>query len=114
MTMLQNAAGDKASLLRFSLKDFPCFTLWKNPAAKSDGYVTGLEPATSYPNSRRFERTKGRVLVLKGGESRKTKLVVEVLDTKTAIRAVEKNIKQIQKTTKSKVHLQPIARFSDI
>jgi galactose mutarotase-like enzyme len=114
MTMLRNAEGDKASVLRFSLKDFPCFTLWKNPAGKADGYVTGMEPATSYPNGRGFERKKGRVLVLKGGASRKTQLIVETLDTKTAIRAAEKDIKQIQKTTKPNVHPLPIARFSDI
>ncbi len=30
--MLRNAAGDQASLLRYSLKDFPCYTLWKNTA----------------------------------------------------------------------------------
>lgn len=37
MTILRNAAGDKASLLRFSLKYFPCFTLWKNTAGNADG-----------------------------------------------------------------------------
>lgn len=114
IAMLRNAAGDKASLLRYSLKDFPCFTLWKNTAGQADGYVTGLEPATSYPNTRRFERTKGRVLTLAGGESRTTKLVVETLDTKTAVKAAEAEIDALQKTVKAKVHPQAIARFSDI
>jgi galactose mutarotase-like enzyme len=114
MTMLRNAAGDKASMLRFSLKDFPCFTLWKNPAGKADGYVTGMEPATSYPNCRRFEREKGRVLSLAGGESRTTTLVVETLDTKKAIQSAESEIKKLQKAAKAKIHPEPIARFSDI
>jgi len=114
MTMLRNADGDKASLLRFSLKDFPCFTLWKNPAGKADGYVTGMEPATSYPNGRKFEREKGRVLSLAGGESRTTTLVIETLDTKKAIHAAEVEIKKLQKPAKGTVHPQPIARFSDI
>ncbi|MGZ0654274.1 aldose 1-epimerase family protein [Coraliomargarita sp. W4R72] len=114
MTMLRNAAGNQAALLRFSLKDFPCFTLWKNPAGKADGYVTGMEPATSYPNSRLFEREKGRVLNLAGGESRSTTLTVETLDTKKAISAAAAEIKQIQKTTKAKIHPQPIPQFSDI
>jgi hypothetical protein len=114
LAMLRNAKGDQASLLRFTLKDFPCFTLWKNTAAKADGYVTGLEPSTSYPNSRKFEREKGRVLSLAGGESRKTKLVIETLDTKKEIQAAETEIKKLQKTAKATVHPQPIARFSDI
>jgi galactose mutarotase-like enzyme len=114
MSMLRNAAGDKASVLRFSLNDFPCFTLWKNPAGKADGYVTGMEPATSYPNSRRFERKQGRVINLAGGESRTTNFSIEVLDTKDAVLAVEDEIKKIQDTASGTVHPQPIARFSDI
>jgi hypothetical protein len=113
MTMLRNAAGDQASLLRFSLKDFPCFTLWKNPAGKADGYVTGMEPATSYPNSRGFERKKGRVISLAGGESRTTTLVIDNLDTQTAVGAAETEIKQLQKTASATVHPEPIALFSD-
>jgi hypothetical protein len=113
MTMLRNAAGDQASLLRYSLKDFPCFTLWKNTAGKADGYVTGLEPATNFPNSRRFEREKGRVMTLAGGESRTTQLTIETLDTKAAIKAAEADIKKLQKTAKAIVHPKPVARLSD-
>lgn len=114
LAMLQNARGDKASLLRFSLKDFPCFTLWKNTGGQKDGYVTGLEPATNYPNSRQFEREKGRILTLAGGESRTTKLVVEALDTLKAVKAAAAEVKALQEKTAAKIHSQPIARFSDI
>jgi hypothetical protein len=110
--MLRNAAGNQASVLRFSLKHFPCFTQWKNTAARADGYVTGLEPGTNYPNSRRFEREKGRVLSLKGGESRTTTLTIEALDTKKAIGEVEKEIRQLQKTVKGVVHPEPVEKFS--
>lgn len=112
MAMLRNAAGSTASLLRYSLKDFPCFTLWKNTAAQADGYVTGLEPSTNYPNSRRFEREKGRVLTLKGGESRTTTLAIEHLDTKTAVKQAEKEIRALQKTANPTVHPEPVSRFS--
>jgi len=112
MALLRNASGDKASLLRFSLNDFPCFTLWKNTAGKADGYVTGLEPATSFPNARKFERERGRVIQLKGGESRQTNLTIENFDTKTAIRAAEAEIKQLQKQVKPRVHQNPKRNFS--
>lgn len=112
MAMLRNAAGNKASLLRYSLRDFPCFTLWKNTAGKADGYVTGLEPATNYPNSRRFEREKGRVMTLAGGESRTTTITIESLDTKKAVKAAETEIKTLQKSAKAKVHPQPVANLS--
>ena len=74
--------------------------------------MTGLEPATSYPNSRRFEREKGRVISLAGGESRTTTLSIEALDTKKAIKAAEAEIKTLQKTAKAKVHPQPLSSFS--
>lgn len=112
MVMLRNADGSQASVLTFSLKDFPCFTQWKNTAAQADGYVTGLEPATNYPNPRRFERDKGRVITLKGGESRTTSLTIEALDNKKAIAEVEKEIRKLQKTVKGVVHPEPVGKFS--
>ncbi len=112
MALLRNASGSQASLLRYSLKDFPCFTLWKNTAGKADGYVTGLEPATNYPNSRRFEREKGRVMTLDGGESRTTHLTIETLETKKAVQAAEAEIRKMQKTATPKVHPQPVDRLS--
>ncbi len=114
LAMLQNARGDKASLLRFSLKDFPCFTLWKNTGGQKDGYVAGLEPSTNYPNPRQFEREKGRILTLAGGESRSTKLVVEVLDTLKSVKAAAAEIAELQEKFPAKTHPQPIARCSDI
>lgn len=112
VVMLRNAAGNQASVLRFSIKDFPCFTQWKNTAAQADGYVTGLEPATNYPNARRFEREQGRVLQLAGGESRTTTIRIEALDTKKAISEVETEVRKLQKTVKGKVHPEPLGHFS--
>jgi hypothetical protein len=114
LAMLRNAKGNRASVLRFSLKDFPCFTLWKNTAAKEDGYVIGMEPSTSYPNARRFERESGRVLTLKGGESRSTSLTVETLTSRKAVSTAADEIKALQKTVKPTRHPEPIAKYSDI
>jgi hypothetical protein len=113
VVMLQNAKGNRASVLRYNLKDFPSFSLWKNTAAKNDGYVTGLEPGTAYPNSRTFERSKGRVLTLKGGESRSTSLTVEALGSAKSVREVKAEIQAIQKGVNPKVHAKPIRKFSD-
>lgn len=111
-TLLRNAEGSEGSLLRYKLKDFPCFSFWKNTAAREDGYVAGMEPATGFPNARNFEREKGRVLTLKGGQSRATSIIIETLNTKKAVRAAEVEIRALQKGAKPKVHSQPIAKFS--
>ena len=110
--LLKNADGSLGSSLHFSLQQMPYFSLWKNTASIENGYVTGLEPATNYPNPKRFERDAGRVISLKGGESRSFDLTVAIHDTKRAVQNVERQIKQLQKNAKSKVSQTPIARLS--
>ena len=48
--------------VKFNKRQLPCFTIWKNRQAAIDGYVTGLEPATNYPNPKSFEKQQGRVV----------------------------------------------------
>jgi len=60
--------GDRGASMALSTRGLPCFTVWKCTQAVENGYVTGLEPATNFPNSRSFERKHGRVPVLKPGE----------------------------------------------
>lgn len=110
MVLLKNKQGDLGSSLRFSLSEMPCFTLWKNTAA--DGCVTGLEPATNYPNPKPFEQSKGRVVILDGGETRRFDLTVAVHDTRRKVLEVEREIKRLQKTVRPKICLEPFARLS--
>ena len=110
MVLLKNKQGDLGSSLRFSLSEMPCFTLWKNTAA--DGCVTGLEPATNYPNPKPFEQSKGRVVILDGGETRRFDLTVAVHDTRRQVLEVEREIKRLQKTVRPKICLEPFAQLS--
>jgi hypothetical protein len=58
----------EAVSLRFNKRTLPCFAVWRNSPAESDGYVLGIEPGTNYPNPRTFENQHGRVVKLKPGE----------------------------------------------
>jgi galactose mutarotase-like enzyme len=69
LVMIRNKAANSAASLRFDTHELPYLTLWKNMAAQEDGYVTGIEPGTNYPNNRRIERQHGRVPSLSPGES---------------------------------------------
>ncbi len=62
LVLLRNHQGDKGVVLRFGTDQLPAFTLWKNTAGLRDGYVTGLEPGTNYPNPRPFEQSRNRVV----------------------------------------------------
>lgn len=110
--LLKNADGSLGSSLHFSLKQMPCFSLWKNTAAVENGYVTGLEPATNYPNPKRFEREAGRVVQLRGGQTQSYDLTVAVYDSKKQVQAAEREIKHIQKTAKPKVRQDIISKLS--
>jgi hypothetical protein len=67
--LLRNKAGDLGASMRFDTHELPFLTLWKNPAAREDGYVVGIEPGTNLPNNRGVERKHGRVSSLSPGQS---------------------------------------------
>ena len=96
--MLVNQTGDRALSMRFNTGQLPCFTLWKNTQAEADGYVTGLEPSTSLPNGRSFERKQGRVISLEPGQSHRTVLELavhtslhEVAEARDAVTMLQRN-----------------------
>lgn len=78
--------------LHYHTDTLPYFSQWKNTVADQDGYVTGLEPGTGFPNSRSFEDAHGRLVELQGGESREFKLAIERIGTSDQIAAVKSEI----------------------
>jgi len=59
--------------------------VWKNTGAIEEGHVTGLEPATNYPNFKTFERQQGRVRTLPPGGRWEARLAVEVFDSAAGV-----------------------------
>lgn len=94
--MLRNAAGDKAVSMSWPVEQLPYLTLWKNLAAEADGYVTGLEPATGFPNHRSVERAAGRVPKLGPGQTRRFSLEVGLHDGRESIAELAERIAAIQ------------------
>ena len=85
--LLQNRAGDKGIELKFSTRELPCFTVWKNLQGEGDGYVSGLEPGTCFPNLISFERVQQRVITLPPGGSYRTCLEINVYDSEAQVSA---------------------------
>jgi len=112
--MLINRDGDKAISLLYSVKDLPCFTLWKNTSSLEDGYVTGLEPGTSFPNAKSFEREHGRVVVLKPGEKYHAEITMSVHLGKDQVQSVLDQVEKIRKGISPKVFRKPVEEFSPI
>jgi galactose mutarotase-like enzyme len=114
LLLLKNRAGTAGSSLRYRLDELPCFTLWKNTAAREDGYVTGIEPGTNYPNHKRFEREAGRVITLGPKETRTFTLTVGAHQGRSSVRDVEQEIARIQGSRKPRILPQPGHGYSPV
>ncbi len=90
----------------------PCFTTWKCTQSEKDGYVTGLEPGTNFPNHKSFERKMGRVILLEPGQTYSTKLRFSIHASKSEVAAVENEIAQLQSQQAPKIHPQPAKGWS--
>jgi hypothetical protein len=112
LALLVNAAADRAVAVRFSRQELPCFTLWKNTGAMEEGYVTGLEPATNYPNFKSFERQQGRVPVLPPGGRWECRWMLEFADNAAAVAALMAEVATLQAHGRAVIHRTPQPRFS--
>jgi len=111
--MLMNGDGDNAVTVSFSRDELPYFTLWKNTVDTKDGYVAGLEPATNYPNKKRFERTRGRVIKLGPGERYRAEIILETHVGRTSVSKVEDDILELQKQVQPKILSAPDPQLSE-
>ncbi len=111
LALLMNAAADRAVCLRWPAAALPCFTVWKNTQALEEGYVTGLEPATNYPNFRGVERKAGRVRLLPPGGSWSARWSIEVADNADAVLALQTEVATLQAHAKAVVHRTPQGKF---
>jgi hypothetical protein len=112
MALLYNAAADRGIALRWNGNELPCFTVWKNCAAVEDGYVTGLEPATNYPNLKSFERQQGRVRMLPPGGRWECSWSIEVYDTAAEVAKALADIVALQAHAKPIIHPTPQLPFA--
>jgi Domain of unknown function (DUF4432) len=114
LVLLRNAAGDRGISLHFDTRELPHFTLWKNTQADSDGYVTGLEPATNFPNLKSFEKEQGRVVVVPPGGKSVHRLEIAVHSQPDAVRGIEQEIAALQQGHEPHIHRRPRPGWSPI
>lgn len=112
LTVLRNRGGTRGVALRFSTDELPCFTLWKQTGGLRDGYVTGLEPATNYPNPTPFEAQRGRIVTLSPGGRYAAATTMDVLDSAEAVAAAEREVDQLRRGRAPVIHPEPIEPFA--
>ena len=111
LSILRNHRGDKAAALRYKTSQLPCFTLWKNTGGANEGYVTGLEPGTNYPNIRPVEKERGRVKTLKPGESFVAETTLEICGDAEQVAKLEAEVKALQGMGAPVIHKAPVEPF---
>jgi hypothetical protein len=105
--LLHDAAAEKACAVRFDTKSLPWFIVWKNTDALTEGYVTGLEPSTNFPNFKPVERNQGRVVNLAPGEKWETLLEFEAHTDKPGVERLIQEVATLQGRTKPEVMPKP-------
>jgi len=107
LALLKNAESNFAASVRFNQRQLPCFVIWKNTVDLCDGYVTGIEPSTNFPNPRSFEADHGRVVSLAPGQSVSFDLRFDFHEDAGRIRAVESEIESLRSGRLPFVHPNP-------
>ena len=105
--MLMSADAAKALAVRYNTGHLPRFILWKNTGAESDGYVTGLEPATNYPNTRSFEEKEGRVAEVAAGETISFRVNLYPLTDEASVKEMKAQIDALRVDPDPKIHAAP-------
>ena len=108
---LVDTRATRAATIEFSTAQLPAFTLWKNTAGEQDGYVTGLEPGTDYPNPRKFERYYDRVIKLAGGDTYATDLQFGLVSGADDVHELEESIGQIAEGQETDIQEMPDPEF---
>lgn len=110
--MLRGTDGQRGLGVTIDTRTLPYFILWKNTAAESDGYVTGLEPATNFPNSRSQEAQQGRVVSLAAGQSVTFRIGLHPLDRPEQVNEFESRIAALAGNQQPEISSQPNPNWS--
>ena len=110
--MLRNPRANLGVGLSFNLQILPWFTQWRNTQAPSDGYVTGIEPGTNFPNPRSFEERHGRIVALAPGAVWQSGVTLAIYSTADRVAKAASAIAELQGDRQPEKHTQPLADWS--
>lgn len=108
LAVLHNSAGNLGISLGFNIKQLPVFSLWKNTDTLGQGYVTGLEPGTSFAYNRSFQRALNRVPTIAPKEERQFEITYSLLPDKEAVDQALQKVKSIQNERPTEVRKTPL------
>jgi hypothetical protein len=100
--------------MQYNTSQLPVLTIWKNTDTLQQGYVTGIEPGTSYAYNTKFQRPLGLVPTIHAGESKHFDLTYTVLSSSAEVDSAVKDVnkllngKKVQQVHESIVDLSKV------
>lgn len=110
--LLASPDQSQGAQVTYNTRQLPCFTLWKNNVGEADGCVTGLEPATNFPNRRGFETQHDRFIRLEPGASHEMEVSIDMLITADEVAAARQQVEALRRGN-AVVHAEPIPNWCD-
>jgi hypothetical protein len=111
LTVLHNADGNMGVSLGFNIQQLPVFSLWKNTDTLGQGYVTGLEPGTSFAYNRSYQRALNRVPTIGAKEERHFDIIYTLLADKAAVDKALQQVQSIQQERPTEVRKDPLVNL---
>ncbi|CAM3746611.1 hypothetical protein VA7868_03353 [Vibrio aerogenes CECT 7868] len=114
LAVLHNKASDTGVAVGYNIKQLPVLTLWKNTDTRQQGYVTGIEPGTSYAYNTKYQRPLGLVPTIKAGESKHFDVTYTVLRTSKEVKKALHQVAEIQGHKKVKQVSKPLVDLTKV
>jgi Domain of unknown function (DUF4432) len=108
LAVLHNSGGSLGVSLGFNIQQLPVFSLWKNTDTQGQGYVTGLEPGTSFSYNRSYQRALHLVPTIGPKEERHFDMTYTLLADKVAVDKALQQIQTIQQSRPTEIHKAPL------
>ena len=108
LTVLHNKAGSLGVSVGFNTQQLPVFSLWKNTDTQGQGYVTGLEPGTSFSYNRRYQRPLNLVPTIAPKEQQTVPDQLQPAGGQSAVDNALKRVTEIQAGRETEVRQAPL------
>ncbi len=111
LAVLANAAGEQGFSMGFNIGQLPVFSLWKNTDTMTQGYVTGMEPGTSFAYNRSYQRALHRVPTIGPKEQRHFDITYTFLPDKAAVDQALQRVQAIQGDQQTEMRKTPLVEL---
>ncbi|QMV16368.1 aldose 1-epimerase family protein [Vibrio spartinae] len=114
LAVLHNQAGNLGVSVGYNIKQLPVLTIWKNTDTLQQGYVTGIEPGTSYAYNTKYQRPLGLVPKIEAGASKHFDVTYTVLRNTGEVEQALATVADIQGKHRVKQVKKPLVDLNKV